>query len=104
MLPEGAERSGIGGLPIDEDTPSGAGSPPEYVPLAPELAVLLQRVLAPLLAENARLVDRLSAQAEEIGRLRERARQLEGRQEAQSQSGVNRARALRTLLDALHEP
>jgi hypothetical protein len=43
----------------------------------PALMALIDRFLASLLAENARLVDRIREQAEEIDGLQEQLRQLE---------------------------
>jgi hypothetical protein len=56
--------------------------------------------LEPLYAENERLVDLLRAQAEELGALRERVRQLEV---ARPRSRDPVAASLRALLQALHE-
>jgi hypothetical protein len=57
-------------LPGSDATPS----PP---PDPPALGALVDRVMSLLLAENARLVDHIHGQAEEIGRLQEQLRQLE---------------------------
>jgi hypothetical protein len=50
-----------------------AAQSPSY---PPALMALIDRYLAPLLAENARLVDRIREQAEEIDGLQEQLRQL----------------------------
>ena len=56
--------------------------------------------LAPLYEENGRLIDMLRAQAEELGSLRERVRQLETAPPAPRDP---RAVSLRALLHALHD-
>jgi hypothetical protein len=59
-----------------------------------------EAAVAPVFAENARLVDLVRTQAEEIGILRERVRRLE---EGREQGRDSLATSLRSLLQALGE-
>lgn len=95
-------------LSAPTSTPSTPPTPLEDEATAPtartrDTRPITDDLIAPLYAENARLIDLVRAQAEELGALRERVQALDAAQ-AQPPDPRARARALQALLQALQDP